>query len=91
MFNNDLTPRSEDISLTDGFSRPRDPVIVFNNGTYVIAWFDPDVFPASILAAVLSEDGELLTGPAPVTDPGSFRSRYPYLRALGDRLLLALR
>jgi hypothetical protein len=61
--------------------------VVWNGDRYVVAWFDKSASPKGIYGATISEDGEVLTPPTPISDPGPFRSRYPYLRPLGDRLL----
>jgi hypothetical protein len=87
-YNPDLSPIAPSISLTDGSTDSVYPTVVWNNDRYVIAWFDKTASPKAIYAAAVSEDGTLLVPPTPITEPGPFRSRYPYLRPLGDRLLL---
>jgi hypothetical protein len=87
-FDRDLTPRGETISLTDGFTDAVYPVVVWNKDRYVVVWYDKTAPEKAIYAATLDEDANLIDGPVPVTDPGPFRSRYPNLRPLGDRLLL---
>ena len=82
------------IELTDGSTQAVYPNIVFNPGpagkpgSYVVAWFDRSADPRAIYACVLSESGELLVPPKPITSPGTFRSRYPFLLPLGDRVQL---
>ena len=87
-FNTDLSPLSTEISLTDGSTDAVYPTVVWNEDRYVIAWYDKSADPKAIYAAAVTEDGALLIPATPITDPGSFRSRYPFLRPLGDRLLL---
>lgn len=87
-YNPDLSPLSTEISLTDGTTDAVYPTVVWNEDRYVIAWFDKSANPKSIYAAAVAEDGTVLVPATPVTSPGTFRSRYPYLRPLGDRLLL---
>lgn len=88
VYDTTLAPIGEPVPLTNGQTDSIDPVVVYNGGTYVVAWFDRSASPTSIWGAVLDEAGQVLVQPQPITDPGPFRSRYPYLRALGDRLLL---
>jgi hypothetical protein len=83
-----LVPVSPLVTVTDGTTAPLYPAVVWNQDRYVIAWYDTVAFPAAIYAAALDENGNVLVPPTPITSPGSARSRYPYLRALGDRLLL---
>lgn len=84
----DLSPAAPAISLTDGSTDAVYPTVVWNRDRYVIAWFDKSASPKAIYAAAVAEDGTLLVPPTPVSSPGPFRSRYPFLRPLGDRLLL---
>jgi hypothetical protein len=88
VFNQDLTPRSEEISLTTGTTDSVYPTVVWNKDRYVVAWFDKTANPKAIYGAVVDEDGNVLVQPKPLTKPGSFRSRYPSLKPLGDRVLL---
>src|SRR5262249_1350108 len=62
--------------------------VVWNKDRYVISWYDRTATPKAIYGAVVGEDGTFMVQPKPITFPGQFRSRYPYMRALGDRLLL---
>jgi hypothetical protein len=87
-FKPDLSPLSTEISLTNGSTVAVYPTVVWNEDRYVIAWYDKSANPQAIYAAAVAEDGTLLVPATPVTSPGSFRSRYPFLRPLGDRLLL---
>jgi hypothetical protein len=84
-FNKPVTPA---IQVTDGATDAEYPVIVWNRDRYVVAWFDKSANPKAIYAAAFGVDGTLLTAPKAITHPGPFRSRYPFLKALGDRLLL---
>ncbi|MDI3289084.1 putative metal-binding motif-containing protein [Polyangium sp. 15x6] len=88
VFNQDLTPRSQAVSLTQGSSDSVYPTVVWNQDRYVVAWFDKTANPKAIYGAVVDEDGNILVEPKALTNPGSFRSRYPSLKALGDRVLL---
>jgi hypothetical protein len=88
-FSLDLTtPFSPPITLTDGSTEAVYPNVVWNKDRYVVAWYDKSATPKAIYAAVIGEDGTLLQPAKNVTNPGPFRSRYPFLRPLGDRLLL---
>ncbi len=86
-FTAELEPRSEIVTLTTGETDAVYPTVVWNRDRYVIAWFDKSASLKAIYAAAVSEDGQILTPPTPISDPGPFRSRYPFLRPLGDRLL----
>ncbi|WP_437805046.1 MopE-related protein [Sorangium sp. So ce1078] len=86
-FDAELEPISEVVTLTSGDTDAVYPTVVWNRDRYVIAWFDKTASPKGIYAAAVSEDGEVLTRPRAISNPGPFRSRYPFLRPLGDRLL----
>jgi len=88
VFNQDLSPRSQEISLTDGTTDAVYPTVVWNQDRYVIAWFDKSANPKAIYGAVVDEDGNVLVPAKALTKPGAFRSRYPSLKPLGDRVLL---
>ncbi|HVY47893.1 MAG TPA: putative metal-binding motif-containing protein [Minicystis sp.] len=81
-------PAGPSVSLTSGATQAVYPTIVWNHDRYIVAWFDRTASPAAIYAAALDEAGNVLVAPRPVTAPGAFRSRYPNLRALGDRILV---
>jgi hypothetical protein len=88
-FSPDLTaPVSSTVTLTNGTTQAVYPTVVWNKDRYVIAWYDKTASPKAIYAAAVAEDGTVLQQPKAVTSPGPFRSRYPSLRPLGDRLLL---
>lgn len=87
-FDFDLNPIGDPIELTDGTTEAVYPTIAFNKDRYIVAWADKSAFPKAIYATVIGLDGTVLVPPTAVTNPGSFRSRYPTLRALGDRTLL---
>jgi hypothetical protein len=88
-FSLDLTaPASAPITLTDGTTQAVYPTVVWNKDRYVIVWYDKTAFPKAIWGATVGEDGTLLTPAKPLTSPGNFRSRYPSVKPLGDRLLL---
>ncbi|AUX43888.1 hypothetical protein SOCE26_053440 [Sorangium cellulosum] len=86
-FTAELQPLSQPITLTTGDTDAVYPTVVWNNDRYIVAWFDKSASPKAIYAAAISEEGQVLVRPTPISDPGRFRSRYPFLRALGDRLL----
>ncbi|WP_437604153.1 putative metal-binding motif-containing protein [Sorangium sp. So ce590] len=86
-FDAELEPISEVVTLTSGETDAVYPTVVWNRDRYVIAWFDKSASPKGIYAAAVSERGEILAQPTAISNPGSFRSRYPFLRPLGDRLL----
>ncbi|WP_437283182.1 putative metal-binding motif-containing protein [Sorangium sp. So ce375] len=86
-FTAELDPLSDVVTLTSGDTDAVYPTVVWNRDRYVIAWFDKSASPKAIYAAAVSEDGQLLTPPRAISNPGPFRSRYPFLRPLGDRLL----
>jgi hypothetical protein len=89
LFSTDLvTPLSPPIQITDGSTDAVYPSVVWNQDRYVIAWFDKSASPKAIYATAVAEDGVTLVPPKPITDPGPFRSRYPNLKPLGDRLLV---
>ncbi|APR75743.1 RTX toxin [Minicystis rosea] len=88
-FSPDLTQQASiTVTLTDGATQAVYPSVVWNKDRYVIVWYDKTANPKAIYAAAVAEDGTILTPATPVTSPGAFRSRYPNLRPLGDRLLL---
>lgn len=86
-FTAELEPQSPVITLTTGETDAVYPTVVWNRDRYVVAWFDKSASPKGIYGAAISEDGEVLTPPTPISNPGPFRSRYPFLLPLGDRLL----
>lgn len=83
------TPVAPPITVSSGATEAVYPNIVWNKDRYVVAWFDKSASPKAIYAAAVKEDGTLITPATAITHPGAFRSRYPFLRPLGDRLLLA--
>lgn len=87
-FTPELDALSVPVSLTDGSTDAVYPTIVWNKDRYIVAWFDKSASPKGIYAAAVAEDGTVLVPARPITDPGPFRSRYPYLRPLGDRVLV---
>jgi Putative metal-binding motif len=89
IFSVDLTaPVIPPISLTDGSTKAEYPTVIWNQDRYIVAWFDDSAQPRAIYAAAIGPDGTLLVKPRPVSSPAPFRSRWPYLRALGDRVLV---
>jgi hypothetical protein len=83
-----LAPRGGPIDLSPSGGEAVYPVVVWNEDRYVVAWFERALSPKAIYAAVVSEDAEILVPPTQITLPGGFRSRYPSLLPLGDRLLV---
>ena len=82
------TPIIPSINVTDGTTAAEYPVVVWNKDRYVVAWYDKSASPQAIYAAAFLEDGTPLIPPRPITSPGAFRSRYPFLNPLGDRILV---
>ena len=84
----DLTgPVSAPISVTDGSTEAVYPTVVWNQDRYIVAWFDKSASPKGVWAAAYDEAGNVLVAPRPISQPGAFRSRYPFMKALGDRVL----
>lgn len=82
------TPITPPLQVTDGTTDAEYPTVVWNRDRYVVAWFDQSASPKAIYAAAYLADGTQIIAPRPITHPGSFRSRYPFLKPLGDRLLV---
>ncbi|NUP10992.1 MAG: hypothetical protein HOW73_33515 [Polyangiaceae bacterium] len=88
-FGFDLQATSDVVTLTDGTTDAVYPAVAYNDGTYVVAWFDRSASPQGIYAAVISDEGQLVVAPKLVSStPAGRHSRYPSMRALGDRILL---
>jgi hypothetical protein len=88
-FTADLVPiMSAPINLTDGTTNARGQYVAWNKGSYVVAWNDESKEPKAIYAAVLAEDGTVLTPATAISAPpfGS-QSRGPTLKGLGNRVL----
>ncbi|HSN99652.1 MAG TPA: putative metal-binding motif-containing protein [Candidatus Nanopelagicales bacterium] len=88
VFDPELAPVTLPLDLTDGSSEAVYPTVAWNKDRYVVAWYDKTLSPAGIYATTISEQGEIIDGPRAITNPGQFRSRYPFLRPLGDRVLV---
>jgi len=88
LFNQDLTPHGQAMSLTDGTTQAVYPTITWNNDRYIVVWYDKTANPKGIYGAVVDENGQVLVSPKALTQPGQFRSRYPTIKALGDRVLI---
>jgi hypothetical protein len=86
-FDFQLQPVSEVIELNDGLSDAVYPVVVWNDGAYVIAWYDKSASPKAVYGAVVSPDGTVIVPAKPLTNPGGNNSRYVSLKPLGDRVL----
>ena len=82
------TPVSQPIAVTNGSTEAVYPMVVWNMDRYIVAWYDNTADPKAIYAASYSATGELITPVTAITSPGAFQSRYPFLRALGDRILV---
>jgi len=88
LLNRDLTPNGQAMSLTDGTTQAVYPTITWNQDRYIVVWFDKTANPKAIYGAVVDETGQVLVPPKALTQPGQFRSRYPTIKALGDRALI---
>lgn len=88
IFTPELQPLTPVIPLTDGASESVYPTVVWNKDRYVVAWYDKTLSPTAVYAATVSEQGAIINPPRPITNPGPHRSRYPFLRPLGDRVLV---
>lgn len=88
LFNHDLTPIGQPLSLTDGTTQAVYPTVAWNQDRYIVAWFDRSANPKAIYGAVLDENAAILVPPKVLTQPGPYRSRYPTVKPLGDRALL---
>lgn len=88
VFNPDLTPNISPMSLTNGSTQAVCPTIAWNSGQYIIVWYDKTANPKAIYGAVADEMGTILVSPKALTQPGQFRSRYPTVKTLGDRVLI---
>ena len=83
-----LKPVSALIDLTNGQTETVYPTVIWNEDRYIIAWYDRSAPVKAIYGMAVGEDGSVLTPAVALTSPGGFRSRYPSLLPLGDRLLL---
>jgi hypothetical protein len=88
-FDFDLNPVSPVVTFNDGLTDAVYPTVVWNDGNYIVAWFDRSASPAGIYASVVDPAGNVVVAPTAIssTPNGSF-SRYPTLKALGDRVLV---
>jgi len=88
IFSPELQPITTALPLTDGTTDSVYPTVVWNQDRYVVAWYDKSKSPTAVYATAISEQGQILVSPRAITNPGPNRSRYPFLRALGDRILV---
>lgn len=89
IFSTDLTKSiTPPLSLTDGTTNSVYPTVVWNQDRYIVAWADWSATPRAIYATAISPDGQILVPAKAITNPGKFHSRWPYLKPLGDRLLV---
>jgi hypothetical protein len=88
-FTNELEPiMPEPISLTDGQSNPRGQFVAWNEDNYVVAWHEESGETRSIYAAVVEQNGTVSSQPTAISAPAAGgQSRFPHLKALGDRVL----
>jgi hypothetical protein len=85
----DLNATSDVVTITDGDTDAVYPTVVWNEDSYVVAWFDRSASPQGIYGAVMSPGGDLQVGPTLLSEtPAGSHSRYPSMRPLGDRVLL---
>jgi hypothetical protein len=84
-----LRPLQAPIDLTSSLPRGVLPTIAFNQGQYVVAWYDPGPTGSSSVAygAVVDELGASVT-PAKVLVRTTAQTRYPAFLPYGDRVLL---
>ncbi len=89
VFDFELNGSSDVVELTDGVTEAVYPTVVWNEDSYVIAWFDRTATPAGIYGAVVEPSGEVRVPATLISStPSGRHSRYPAMRALGDRVLL---
>ncbi len=88
VFDFDLQPIGKPLDLTDGAQGAVYPTVVFNHDRYIISWFEKAATPAAIYATAVDLQGNVIVPTKAVTSPGTHHSRYPFMRALGDRVLL---
>jgi len=86
-FDPTLAPTSSPVIIADGSTESVYPSVVWNKDRYVVSWYDKTASPKAIYAAVLGEDGSVIVPATAISQPGPFRSRYPFMRPLGDRVL----
>jgi hypothetical protein len=83
-----LSPQSSVLTLSDGLGEAVFPRVFWNEDHYVVTWFERTAPTKAIYGARVSESGEVLTPATALSAPGNFRSRYPFMLPLGDRILL---
>jgi hypothetical protein len=89
VFTPDLTKAlTPPIHVTDGTTEAEYPMVVWSRDRYVVGWYDNTASPKAVYAATFLEDGTPLSPPTAITSPGPAQSRYPWLKALGDRVLV---
>jgi hypothetical protein len=88
LFDFDLKPTSDPIDFGTGSEGAVYPNVIFNGDRYIISWFEKNQTPAAVYAAAVDKQGHVLVPAKAVTSPGAHHSRYPFMRALGDRVLL---
>jgi hypothetical protein len=89
LFNVDLSqPIAPPIILSSGDTEAVYSTVVWNKDRYVIAWQEQKGEPG-IYAATVNEEGTVIVPRTMISDtpPGAF-SRYPSLKAFGDRVLV---
>jgi len=88
-FDFDLASTSEVVSLTDGSTDAVYPTVIWNEDSYVVAWYDKSASPQGIYGAVLDVNGNIVVEARLLSEtPPGKHSRYPSMKPLGDRVLL---
>jgi hypothetical protein len=86
----DLRPLQAPLDLTSALPRGVLPTIVFNQGQYVVAWYDPGPIGGTtsvVYGAVVGELGDSVV-PARALIRTTAQTRYPALLPYGNRVLL---
>jgi hypothetical protein len=89
-FTPDLQPiMPAPISLTDGSTNTRGQFVIWNETNYVVAWHDESSANKAVYAAIVEPDGTVTVPATPISSPPpGARSRYPNLKAYGNRVLV---
>ena len=87
-FTNQLEPiMAKPVDLTDGTGNPRGQYVAWNKNNYVVAWHEEAGPSRAVRAAVVEQSGVVSAPATAISAPAGGQSRYPHLRALGDRVL----
>jgi hypothetical protein len=87
VFDHELHPMSAASLVTGNMSSGVYPTIVFNQSSYIVAWYDPDSANKTIYGSVRDELGAEIVAAKPLTKTTG-HARYPALLPYGDRALL---